>query len=87
MKKVKLQFMVVPEELSKYAYVPNAVKIKIIDAEAIFLTGILGDSGRKLVKAGIAFYFEKKLAKSLIEKGIAVEIQTQSVGGKGNGKL
>jgi len=80
MKKVKLQFMVVPELLASMAYVPKAVRCKVIDPEAIFLTGILGESGRKLVKAGIEFYFtdipepgEKlSLAQKLIEKKIAV---------------
>lgn len=72
--KVKLKFMVVPEQLEKFAYVPNKVKVKIIDPEAIFLMGILGESGRKLVENGIEFYFEGRLAKKLIEKSIAVEV-------------
>ncbi len=67
--------MVVPEQLQSLAYVPNAVKIKIIDPEAIFLMGILGESGRKLVEAGIEFYFEGSLAKKLIEKQIAIEVK------------
>ena len=75
MKKVKLQFMVVPEELKKRAYVPNPIKIKIVDPEAIFLTGILGESGRKLVKAGVYFFFEKHLAEKLIQKKIAEEVK------------
>lgn len=75
MKKVKLKFMVVPEQLAKMAYVPKAIKIRIIDADAIFLLGILGESGRKLVKHGIEFYFEGKLAKNLIKKGIAIEVK------------
>jgi hypothetical protein len=66
--------MVVPGELQKHAYVPNPVRIKIIDAEAIFLLGILGESGRKLVEAGIEFWFEDKLARKLIRKGIAKEV-------------
>lgn len=70
---VELQFMVVPELLATLAYVPDPVRCKIIDAEAIFLTGILGESGRKLVKAGIEFYFTRPLAEKLISKGIAVE--------------
>jgi len=69
--KVRLQFMVDPDELNRLAYVPEAIRVKIIDAEAIFLLGILGESGRELVKAGLAFYFEGKLAKKLINKGIA----------------
>ena len=74
MKKIKLQFMVCPKELKELAYVPSAIKVKIIDPDAIFLTGILGESGRKLVKAGVSFYFEKKLAEKLISKKIAVRI-------------
>jgi len=70
---VELQFMVVPELLATLAYVPDPVRCKITDPEAIFLTGILGESGRKLVKAGIEFYFTRPLAEKLISKGIAVE--------------
>ena len=73
-KKIKLKFMVVPEKLRELAYVPNAVRIKIIDAEAIFILGILGESGRELVKAGVEFYFEKELAEKLIKKKIAKRI-------------
>jgi hypothetical protein len=67
--------MVVPELLSKLAYVPNPVRVKIIDPEAIFLTGLLGESGRKLVKAGVEFYFTEPLANKLIEKKIAIEVK------------
>lgn len=74
MKKVKLQFMVVPGELEKYAYVPDPVRVKIIDPEAIFLLGILGESGRELVKAGIEFFFEGELARKLIERKIAERV-------------
>ena len=66
--------MVVPEALKELAYVPNPVKVRIIDPEAIFLMGILGESGRALVEAGILFYFEGNLARKLIEKGIAQEV-------------
>jgi hypothetical protein len=77
MKRIRLQFMVVPGELEKYAYVPNAIKVKIVDPEAIFLLGILGESGRELVRAGLTFLFEEKLAKRLIEKGIAEQIREE----------
>ncbi len=76
MKKVKLQFMVVPELLATLAYVPDAVRVKIIDPQAIFLTGLLGESGKKLVKAGVEFYFTKKLANKLIEKKIAIKVKS-----------
>lgn len=74
MKKVKLDFMVVPELLESYAEVPNAVRVRIVKPEDIFLTGMLGESGRKLVKAGIEFYFTKKLADKLIGYGIAQKV-------------
>lgn len=67
--------MVVPELLATKAYVPKPVRVKIIDPEAIFLTGLLGESGRKLVKAGVEFYFTEDLAKKLIQKKIAVRIK------------
>jgi hypothetical protein len=72
MRKIKLSFMVVPELLATKAYVEDPIRCKIIDPDAIFLTGILGESGRKLVKAGIEFYFNRKLAQKLISNGIAV---------------
>jgi hypothetical protein len=55
-KKIELKFMVVPD----------AVRVKVVDPEAIFLLGILGESGRKLVEAGVEFYFEGQLAEKLI---------------------
>ena len=70
---VRLDFMVVPELLATLAFVPDPVRCKIVDAEAIFLTGILGESGRKLVAAGIEFYFTRPLADKLIAKGIAIK--------------
>jgi len=78
MDKVKLQFMVVPDELLKKAYVPDPVYVKIVDAEAIFLLGILGESGRELVKAGITFIFEGSLARKLISKGIAEAVDSEA---------
>lgn len=51
MNKVELQFMVVPELLAEYAYVPDAVRCKVVDPDAIFLTGILGESGKETVSA------------------------------------
>lgn len=74
MDKIELQFMVVPELLAKLAYVPNPIRVKIVDPEAIFLTGLLGESGRKLVQAGVEFYFTETLANKLIDKGIAVKV-------------
>ena len=74
MNKVKLSFMVDPQHLTKYCYVPDPVRIKVIDPEAIFLTGILGESGRKMVKKGLYFYFTRRVAQKLIDKQIAVAV-------------
>ncbi len=73
--KVKLKFMVVPKFLRTHCYVPDPVKVKIVDPEAIFLTGILGESGRRMVRSGIPFYFTRKLAERLISRGIAKKIR------------
>lgn len=73
--KCKLKFMVDPDELKRLAYVPNAKRVRIVDPEAIFLMGILGESGRKLVEKGLTFYFEGSLADKLIEKKIAEEVK------------
>jgi len=78
--RVELQFMVVPAALAEKAYVPDPVKLRIIDPEAIFLTGLLGESGRKLVSAGILFYFTRHLADKLIDKGIAEAVEHESSG-------
>jgi len=72
---IELQFMVVPEKLRELAYVPDPVRCKVIDPEAIFLMGILGESGRELVKAGVEFYFARPLAERLILKGIAISTE------------
>lgn len=71
MKRVRLQFMIDPEHLRERCMVFDPVRVVIVDPEAIFLTGILGESGRKMVKAGLAFYFTRRLANRLIESGIA----------------
>ena len=69
-KKVKLQFCICPSELKK-CYVPDPVRIKITDPGSIFLTGILGESGRKMIQKGCEFFFTKKLAEKLIKMGVA----------------
>lgn len=75
MKKVELQFKVCPVFLAKQTYIKNPVRVVIVDPEAIFLMGLLGESGRKMIKAGAPFYFTKRLANKLISKGIAVEVK------------
>lgn len=78
MTKVRLQFMVDPKFLIDNTYIEDPILIKVIDPEMIFLTGILGESGKKLVLAGANFYFERELAKKLIAKGIAVEVKEEA---------
>lgn len=74
MKKLKLTFMVVPEDLATKAYVSKKVKLKIVDLEKMFSLGILGDSGREMARAGFSWWFEGALAKKLIEDGIAERV-------------
>ena len=71
---VRLNFMVVPEELSRFCHVPSKVRCKIIEPDAKFLARILGESGRKMVKNGLEFYFTKTLADKLIAKKIAERV-------------
>ena len=73
MKKIKLQFMVY--KLEDVAYVPDPVLIRIIKPDNIFITGILGKSGIKLMERGVCFLFEKGLASELIKMGVAKEIK------------
>lgn len=72
-KRIRLQFFVDINDVFDKVYIKDPVRVRIIDPEAIFLLGILRESGREMVKKGIHFYFEKNLAKKLIKKGIAVE--------------
>lgn len=78
-KKVALDFMVDPEFLKDHAIVKDGMKVIITDPEAIFLTGILGESGRKLVAAGAPFYFTKRLAIKLVSKNIARFCNTKGI--------
>ena len=71
MKKVRLQFMVDPDELREKAYIRDPVRIRITRPRTIFLLGVLGESGRKLVGGGICFYFERRLAEGLVKSGVA----------------
>ena len=74
MDKVKLKFMVDPEYLKNHTYIEDPVRVIIVDPEAIFITGILGESGREMVKAGFPFIFDRDIADKLISAGIAEEI-------------
>ena len=79
MKKLRLKFMVVPEELATKAYVLDSIKIKIINPELMEVMGLLGDSGMRMARNGFLWYFEKELANELIDKGIAIEIKGKVV--------
>jgi len=69
--------MVDPEWLKEHTYIEDPVRVKIVDPEAIFLTGILGESGREMCLAGFPFIFERKLAENLINKWIAEKIEEE----------
>lgn len=75
MNKVKLDFMVDPEFLKNHTYIEDPIKVIIIDPETIFLMGILGESGREMVRNNFPFFFARSIAEKLISKGIAVEVK------------
>ena len=74
MRRTRLNFMVDPEYLATRTYVHDPVKIIITDSDSIFITGILGESGRKMVKAGAQFIFTRELAEKLVKNGVAREV-------------
>lgn len=73
--KVELRYMVVPEELRDNAFVPDAVKVRILESGTLADMGILGQSGKRLADAGLSFYFESTEAKRLINEGLVEEIK------------
>ena len=74
MKKIRLKFQVDPDWLKTKTYVKDPVRVTITLADSEFLEMVLGESGRRMAKAGFPFIFEKPLAKKLIDKGIAMAI-------------
>jgi len=72
--KIKLDFMICPDEMVKKCYVPNPIRIKIVEPKSIFITGILGESGKKMIENGCEFLFTKKLAYRLIKMGVAKKV-------------
>lgn len=64
--KIKLQFKVDPDYLRD-----NTI---VIDPESIFITGILGESGRRMIRDGAPFIFTRTLAEKLISHGVAKKI-------------
>lgn len=76
---VRLDFMVDPDALKTKAFVPDPVRVVVTDPESIFITGILGESGRKLVAAGIVFIMTRPLAERLMAHGVAVEANVARV--------
>ena len=72
MNKVKLKFRVDPDYLKNNTIVEDAVRIRFIDPEKVFVLGLLGESGRTMMLNGAVFEFERKQAKWMIKQKIAV---------------
>ena len=68
---IELQFKVDPDYLRDNTFVHDPVRIKIIDPESIFITGILGESGRRMITDGAPFIFTRTLAEKLVKHGVA----------------
>lgn len=75
MPKVKLNFRVDPDYLKNNTEVPNAVRIRFINPEKVFVLGLLGESGRTMMMDGAVFEFEKEQAEWMIEQKIAVRVE------------
>ncbi len=74
MNKLKLKFRVDPEYLKNNTEVVDAIRIKFINPEKVFVLGILGESGRAMVNDGAIFEFEKEQAEWMIEQKIAERV-------------
>lgn len=72
--KTELQFCVDPDYLRDSTFVHDPVKILIIQPESIFITGILGESGRRMIADGAPFIFTRELAEKLIKHGVAIPL-------------
>lgn len=70
----ELQFKVCPDFLRDNTVVVDPVRVLIIDPDSIFITGILGESGRRMIRDGAPFIFTRKLAEKLIANEVAVLI-------------
>jgi len=67
----ELQFKVCPDYLRDHTIVLDPVRIIITDPESLFITGILGESGRRMIQDGAPFIFTRLLAEKLIAHGVA----------------
>jgi hypothetical protein len=69
-KKLDLNFMVDPNFLTKRCRVKDSVKVKILYPDAEAMSQYLGQSGRKMAKAGATFHFTKEIALELLDQGL-----------------
>jgi len=70
--KTTLQFKVDPDFLRDCTEVIDPVRIKITAPESICISGILGESGRKMIADWAPFiFYASSLAEKLIRNGLA----------------
>ncbi len=75
MEKLKLKFRVDPDYLKNNTEVIDAIRIKFIDPEKVFVLGMLGESGRTMMLDGAIFEFEREQAEWMIEQKIAIKAE------------
>lgn len=75
MEKIKLKFRVDPDYLKNNTIVEDAVRLKFIDPEKVFVLGLLGESGRTMMLNGAVFEFERAQAEWMIGQKIAVKAE------------
>ena len=71
----ELEFKVDPDFLRDNTFVRDPVRIVITNPKSIFLEGVLGESGRKMVADGAVFVFTRERAEELIKWGVAIPAQ------------
>jgi len=68
---LELSFAVDYVQLGRYTYVPDPVRLHVLDPDHEVFVGLLGESGKRMARAGFAFAFSRKLADQLLNLGVA----------------
>ena len=72
-----MMFMADPWQLAALGRVTDPVRIRITKPDHPVVQELLGDSGRRLAKAGVEFIFARALAYTLMDERAAVLTKNQ----------
>jgi hypothetical protein len=71
MPKLKLNFMVDPEQLKSHAEVPDAIRIRITNTQSPLVRKYLGESGLRMADHDFSFFFTRRIAEELLGANVA----------------